>query len=74
MSGGKHGGGAAAEVDGLERWEIFAGVVAGFDEKGVDEGSEISFTGGVLVEGAVGADAVTKGNVEVEMHSPNNEL
>ena len=63
---GKEGGGAAAEVDGAEGALQFFAVVAGFGEEGVDEGGEVGVAGGVFVEGAVGADLVTEGEVEVE--------
>lgn len=40
----------------------------GFGDQGIDEGREISVAGGVFVERTVGADAMAKGNVKVEMH------
>lgn len=50
MSGREHGGGAAAEIDGFEGGEIFLSVEFCFAEEGFDEGSEVGFAGGVLVE------------------------
>ena len=41
-------------------------MVTGFSEKGVDEGGKVGVAGGVFVEGAVGADLVAEGEVEIE--------
>ncbi len=77
MGGREHRGGAAAEVDGLEGREVFLFREAGFwpllheasfCKECLDECAEIGAAWGVLVERAVGADAVAEGNVEVEMH------
>jgi len=73
VGGGEHGGGAAAEVDCFEGREGFLRIEAGFGEEGIDKGTEVGFAGGVFVEGAVGADAVAEGDVEVEVHSSNIE-
>lgn len=68
VSGRKHGGGAAAEVDGFERGKVFLSGEAGFGKEGFDEGSEVGFSGCVLVERAVGADAMAERDVEIKMH------
>ena len=64
----EHRGSAAAEINGLERREVLLSGEAGFGEESFDKGPEVGLTRGVLVEGAVGTDAVAKGDVEVEMH------
>jgi len=48
-------------------------VMSGFLEKGINKATEIGSARGVLVEGAVGADAVAEGDVEVEVHLPKSE-
>ena len=73
MSGRKHGGSSAAEVDCFERWKIFFGSKAGLGKEGIDEGPEVGFARSVLVEGTIWADAMAEGDVKVEMHSSNVE-
>ena len=73
VGGREHRGGPATEVDGFDRGKVFLCGEAGFGEEGVDESAKVGFAGGVFVEGAIGADAVAKGDVEVEMHSLNAE-
>ena len=58
---------AAAEIDGAEGAMTQAFVVMlSLGEEGVDEGGEVGLAWGVLVEGAVGADLVTKRKMEIE--------
>lgn len=68
VGGREHGGCSSAEVDRFEWGKIFLSEETGFGEKGVNEGTEIGAARGVLVERAVGADAVAEGDVEIEMH------
>ena len=68
----EHGWGAAAEVDCFEGSEVLLGKELCFRNEGLDEGAEIGFPGGMLVEGAIGTDPVAKRNVKIEMHPMNS--
>lgn len=66
VAGGEHGGGAAAEVDAGGWGGGVLEAVFCLDGEGMDELADGGAARGVLVERAVGADAVAEGDVEVE--------
>ena len=65
MGFAEEGGGAAAEVEGVGLEGVAGGLEPGFGEEGVDEGGHVGAARGVFEEGAVGADAVAEGDVDV---------
>lgn len=69
MSGREHAGRSPSEVGGLEP----AGVEllcapGGFGAQPGNEARQVCFTRGMLVKGAVGADPVAEGNMDVEVY------
>ena len=78
MGFAEESGGAAAEVEGLGLEVEAGGLELGFSEEGVDEGGHVGAAGGMFEEGAVGADAVAEGDVDVAVaerrHDWNVEL
>ncbi len=65
MSRREHGGSASTEVDCFEGSEVLPGEELGFRDESLNERAEVGFARSMLVERAVGADAVTEGNVEI---------
>ena len=61
----EHGGSASTEVDCFEGSEVLPGEELGFRDESLNERAEVGFARSMLVERAVGADAVTEGNVEI---------
>ena len=65
MTGGKHAGRAAAEVDRARGFGGLGEALLGFRDEGIDKGADGSSAWSVLVKRAVRADAVAEGDVEV---------
>ena len=65
MGFAEEGGGAATEVEGVGLEVEAGGLESGFSEESVDEGGHVGAARGVFEERAVGADAVTEGDVDV---------
>ena len=61
----EHRGSASTEVDCFEGNEVLLGEELGFRNESLDECAEVGLARSMLVERAVGADAVAEGNVEI---------
>ena len=61
----EHGGCASTEVDCFEGSGVLLGEELGFRNESLNERAEVGLARSMLVERAVGADAVAEGNVEI---------
>lgn len=65
---GEHGGCTSTKIQGCDGGEIWKNQ-AGLNEKRLDELFDFCFSQGMLMETAIRADSVAKGDVDVEMQS-----
>ena len=65
MSRREHGGSASTEVDCFEGSEALLREELSFRNESLNERAEVGLARSMLVERAVGADAVAEGNVEI---------